>query len=80
MEEAITQNPRGGELIVAGDLNVDLGKESIQGSEEDITAAVATAGSGDLLRQFLLRPRAWCRNLRTGAMVRQGRVVRSRAD
>ena len=49
---------RGTELIVAGDLNVDLGEEGNRGRYAEITVAVATAGMEDLAEHFLLRLRA----------------------
>ena len=41
-------------MIVAGDLNVNLGKEGGWGRDEEITAAVvATAGLEDIAGHFL---------------------------
>ena len=39
----MVEKPRVAELIVAGDLNVDLEKVSGWGQDEDIAAAVATS-------------------------------------
>ena len=69
MEVAMAQNPRGTELIVAVDLNVDLGKEGDRGRDEDITEAVATSGLEDLAGYFFLRQRVWCRDRRRWATV-----------
>ena len=44
VEAAMSDKPRGTELIVVGDLNVELGKTGIRGREEEITTSVATAG------------------------------------
>ena len=40
----MAERPRGTELIVAGNLNVDLEKAGGQGWNDDTTAAVATSG------------------------------------
>ena len=67
-------------MIVAGDLNVDLEKEGGQVRDEEITAAVVTAGLEDLAGHFFPRGQVWCRDRRTWAAVRQGMVVRSLTD
>ena len=72
------ESSRGTELIVAGDFNVELDKMSGRGWNEEIVAAVAMAGLGDLLGHLLLRQRVWCKVWMTWAVVTQGRVVRSR--
>ena len=81
VKAAMTEKTRGTELIVAGDLIVELVKTGSRGKEEEITAAVATAGLEDMAgHHFFLSRRAWCQDWRTCSMRRQGRVVRSRTD
>ena len=79
VETAMTEKPRGAELIVAGDLNVYHGKVGGWGRDEEITA-VAMAGLEDIVGHYFLRRRAWCRDQRKWEAVRQGRVVRSQTD
>ena len=67
-------------MIAMGDLNVDPEKAGGQGWDEEIAAAVVTAGLEDLARHFLLRQRAWSKDWKTWAVVRQGMVVRSWTD
>ena len=76
----MAERPRGMELIVAGDLNVDLEKAGGQGQDEEIATSVATAVLEDLSGYFLPRRRAWINDRRTWAVVRQGGVVRSRME
>ena len=76
----MAERPRGKELVVAGDLNVDLKKAGGRGRDEDIAVAVATEGLENIAGQYLPIRRAWCRDRRTWAAVRQGRVVRSLTD
>ena len=80
MEAEMAQKPRGMELIIAGGLNVDLGKEVGWVRDKEITVAVATPGLDDIAGRFFLRQRTSCQDQRTCAKVRQGRVVRSRTD
>ena len=58
----MAQNPRGRELIVAGDLNVDLGKEGDRGRDKEITTAMGTARLKDLVGHFFPRIWAWCQD------------------
>ena len=44
VEAAMSERPRGTELIVAGDFNVDLDKTGGRGRDKEIAATVATAG------------------------------------
>ena len=44
VEAAMAEKPRGEELIVAGDLNAELGKEGGRGRDEEIMSAVAMTG------------------------------------
>ena len=53
VEVAMAERPMGTELIVAGNLNVDLDKAGVQGWDEEIMATVATAGLEDLAGHFL---------------------------
>ena len=71
---------KGAELIVAGDLNVELKNSSGQGGYEDIMVAVATTGLEDITGDLFLQRREWCKDRRTWAVVRKGRVVRSWTD
>ena len=81
VDPAMAEKPSGAELIVAGDLNVELGKTGIKGREEEITGAVASTGLEDMAGHHLFpRRRVWCRDWRTWSMRRHGRVVRSRTD
>ena len=59
MGEAITELPRGLELIVAGDIYVNL--EGTEGQEryEEIMTAVAASGLKDILRNLIPRHRTW---------------------
>ena len=77
VEAAMAERPRGTEFIVTGDFNVEFKKTGGRGRDEDIAAAVATAGLEDLEGNLLLQRRAWCKNWRKWDVVRQGRVVRS---
>ena len=62
VETAIAEKPRGTELIVTGDLNVDLGNEGERGRDEEIAAAMATEVLETLAGHFFLIRRAWCRD------------------
>ena len=70
VEAAVAENPRGIELIVAGDLNVDLGKAGGRGRDEKIVAAVATVVLEDLAGHFFLQRQAWYRHQRMWETVR----------
>ena len=80
VEVAIAERPRGTELIVGGDLNVDLEKASGRGQDEEIAMAVALACLGDLEGNFLMLQQVWSKDRRTWEVVRQGKVGRSRTD
>ena len=77
VEALMEYRPIGNELIVVGDLNVELKKAGDQGRDREIAAAVMTEGLEDITGHFFPRRRAWCRDRRTWEVVRQGRVVRS---
>ena len=48
VEAALVEKPRGAEMIVAGDLNMELGKTCSRGRDKEITAVVATEGLEDM--------------------------------
>ena len=52
--EAIRRKPRGAELLVAGDFNVDIAAPEGDRRAEDISTELATAGLEDMARKFLL--------------------------
>ena len=72
--------PRGTALIVAGDLNTDLGDMACDGRGTEITAAITEEGLEDMTAHFLPRKRKWGREQRTWSMVRGGKAIRSRTD
>ena len=80
VEAAMNERPGGAELIFAGDLNINLERTERRGRDEEIAAAVVTAGLVDLLGNFLPQQRTWCKYRRTWEMVQKGRVVRSQTD
>ena len=59
-------------LIVAGDLNTDLGDMASDGRGTEIAAAITEAGLEDMTAHFLPRKRKWGRERRTWSMVRGG--------
>ena len=72
VEETMNEQPKGADLIVKGDLNVDLERTDGQGQHEDIVVVVATAGLEDLLVHFLPRRRSWRKYQSPWEMVYQG--------
>ena len=78
--EAIRRNPRGAELVVAGDFNVDIAAPEGDWRAEHIATELATAGLEYMARHFLPREKRWCWDRRTWGMLRKGRKVRSRTD
>ena len=72
--------PRGTALVVAGDLNTDLGDMECDRRGTEIAAEITEAGLEDMAAHFLPRKRKWGRERRTWAMVRRGKAVRSRTD
>ena len=78
--EAIQRKPRGAELLVAGDFNVDIAAPEGDRRAEDIAAELATAGLEDMARHFLPREKRWCRDQRTWGILRKVQEVRSRTD
>ena len=77
---AMVKKLRGTGLIVAGDLNMDFGKEDGRGQKKEIATVMVMEGLEDLAEHLFLRRRAWCRDCRTWSTRRQGRVVRSWMD
>ena len=78
--KALRERPKGAELLVTGDLNINFAAPEGDQREEDITATLATEGLEDMAPYFLPRRRHWCRDRRTWCMLRKGREVRSRTD
>ena len=52
--EALWERPKGAELLVAGDLNINFAAPEVDRREEDIAATFATEGLEDMAPQFLL--------------------------
>ena len=71
--EAIRRKPRGAELLVAGDFNVDIAAPEGDRRAGDIATELATEGLEDMARHFLPREKRWCRDRRTWGMLRKGR-------
>ena len=67
---ALGDQPGGTALIVAGDLNMDLGATENDRRGSEIAAAMTEAGVEDMLAHFLPRKRPWGRERRTWGMVR----------
>ena len=80
VSKAIRIKPRGAELLVAGDFNVDLASPEGDWRAEDIATSLATEGLEDMARYFLPRENRWCRDRRTWGVIRKGSEVRSRKD
>ena len=80
VSEAIWSKPRGAELLVTGNFNVDLAAPEGGWRAENIATALATEGLEDLERHFLPRENRWCWDRRTWGRIRKGREVRSRTD
>ena len=78
--EALKECPKGAELLVAGDMNVNIEDSEGDQRKEDIVATMATEGLEDISAHFLPRRRPWCRDGRTWIMLLKGREVRSRTD
>ena len=69
----LSDQPRGTALIVAGDINTDLGDMACNERGTAIAAAITEAGLEDMTAHFLPRKRKWGRERRTWSMVRGGR-------
>ena len=78
--KALTDKPAGSALIVAGDLNTDLGEVEGDRRGTEISAEMTEAGLEDMAAHFLPRRRRWGRERRTWAMRQGGKAVRSKAD
>ena len=78
--EALRERPKRAELLVAGDLNINLASPEADWREEDIATTIAKEGLEDMAPHFLPRKRRWFRDRRTWRMLRKGREVRSRTD
>ena len=78
--EALRSRPRGAELLVTGDFNVNLATSEGGRRVEDLTLTLATEGLEDMEKHFLPRESRWCRNRRTWGMLQKGREVWSRTD
>ena len=75
--EALRERPKGAELLVAGDLNINLTAPDGDWREEDIATTIATEGLEDMALHFLPRQCRWCWYRRTWGMLPKGREVRS---
>ena len=78
--EALQSRPRGAELLVARDFNVNLATPEGDRRAEDIDTTLATEGLEDTAKNFLPRESRWCWDWRTWGVLRKGREVRSRTD
>ena len=72
--------PRGVELIVTGDFNIDLESTERWGQDEGIVVVISMAGLVDLVVHILQQQQELCKDWRMWVMVRQGRVVRSQME
>ena len=80
VSKVIRSKPRGAELLVAGDFNVDLASPEGDRRAEDIATSLATEGLEDMARHFLPEESRWCWDQRTWGMIRKGQEVRSQTD
>ena len=78
--EALRERPKGTELLVAGDLNINPADPEGDRREEEIATTIATEGLEDMAPHFLLQKCRWCWYRRTWGMLWKGREVRSRID
>ena len=78
--EGLEERPKGTELLVAGDMNVNLAEPEGDRREEDIAATLATEGLEDMVAHFLPQWRNWCRDRRKWSILRQVREVQSWTD
>ena len=78
--EALRERPKGAELLVAGDLNINFAAPEGDRIEEDIATTIATELLKDMAPHFLPRQRRCCWDMRTWGMIWKGRKVRSRTD
>ena len=68
----LKERPMGAELLVAGDLNVNLDKPEGERRGEDIAAAMAAEGLEDMSEHFLPCWCSWCRYGMMWSMIREG--------
>ena len=78
--KALRERPKGAELLVAGDLNINFAAPEGDRREENIAATFATEELEDMAPHFLPRQCRWCRDRKRWGMLRKGREVRSRTD
>ena len=74
----LKERPRGVEMLVTGDFNINLVEPEGDLRGEDITAAMATEGLEYMSAHLLSRRCSWCREGRMWSMNREGRDVRFR--
>ena len=67
--EALKERPKGSDLLVADDMNVNLAEPEGDRREENIAATLATDGLEDMAAHFLPRRRRWCQDKRTWSMI-----------
>ena len=77
---ALKECPRGAELLVAGDLNIQLAEPEGDRRGEYITEAMAMVGLEGMSAHFLPRRSSWCQDGRVQSMIREGTEVWSRTD
>ena len=73
--EALRERPEGAELMVAGDMNINLAEPEGNQREEYIAATLATEGMKDMVAHFLPRRHRWCQDGRMCSMLRKRREV-----
>ena len=78
--EALRERPKGAELLVAGDLNINIADPEGDRREEDTETTIATEVLEDMSSHFLPQQRRWSWNIRTWEMLRKVREVQSRTD
>ena len=78
--EALKERPKGEELMVVGDLNINLAAPEGDQREEDTAATIAAGGLEDMAQHFLPRQRQWCQDKRTWGILQKGREVCYRTD
>ena len=77
---AISQRLQGAALLVVGDFNTNFSEPEGRARDEDIAAAMATAGLEYLSGNFLPRHKPCLKDGRTWCMRRGGREVRYWTD
>ena len=78
--KALRERPKGAELLVAGNMNINLEEPEGDRREEDIVATLATEVLEDMAAHLLPRRRRWSRDGRMWSMLQKGRDVRSLTD